>query len=494
MKVRLGLGAFRSFKRLSYTPWHALAEFIDNSTQSYRDNKAALVAASSGPGAPLTVEIEYSRAKGGKLRISDNAMGMSRAELGNALVVGVPPPGTLWRSRYGFGLKTAASWFGDVWTVETKRLGSTTSLTAEVDVERVADGDAEVDLERKSGLARTDHYTIVEIRKLNQLLHWRTLQKTRDNLASMYRSDLRDGSLRLVWLGDDLKWQDETKYAERPAGHTLHREFELRVGRKRIRGSAGVLARGSRTKGGFAILHAGRVIKGPPTAWRPAEIFGQPQGSNNLVSQRLVGEINLDGFPVTHTKDNILWIGDEEQAVGLALRDELADLIAAANELRPTSGRTPSANAAKRAAQALQRALGSENGKSKWLRTPPPPNRDLAARGASLVEIASERPPAFIAAMNGLVVNGYFEADLVESDSYLTFDSDDKRLAIVINVNHPFVRGLKDDGLRNHVEHCAFDAIVEWRVRHDDITLEPLTLTFLKDGLLRIASMSGSDK
>ena len=42
MKLELGLDVLRSYKRLPYKAWHALAEFVDNSTQSYFNNKAAL--------------------------------------------------------------------------------------------------------------------------------------------------------------------------------------------------------------------------------------------------------------------------------------------------------------------------------------------------------------------------------------------------------------------------------------------------------------------
>ncbi len=38
----LGFEAIRSYKRLSYDPWSALAEFVDNSTQSYFNNRKVL--------------------------------------------------------------------------------------------------------------------------------------------------------------------------------------------------------------------------------------------------------------------------------------------------------------------------------------------------------------------------------------------------------------------------------------------------------------------
>src|SRR5438067_13700113 len=42
LELRIGLDAITSYRRLSYTPWHALAEFIDNSTQAYTNSKGAL--------------------------------------------------------------------------------------------------------------------------------------------------------------------------------------------------------------------------------------------------------------------------------------------------------------------------------------------------------------------------------------------------------------------------------------------------------------------
>jgi hypothetical protein len=46
------------------------------------------------------------------------------------------------------------------------------------------------------------------------------------------------------------------------------------------------------------------------------------QGSNDLVNQRLVGEIHLDGFDVSHTKDSILWRDNQEEDVEEKLRNE----------------------------------------------------------------------------------------------------------------------------------------------------------------------------
>src|ERR1700733_11113196 len=106
MQLELGVEAIRSYKRLPYTPWHALAEFVDNSTQSYFNNRELLDTAFKADGRQLEISISYDRLTG-FLRIVDNAMGMSFTELEYALRIGQPPADTSGRSKYGLGLKMA---------------------------------------------------------------------------------------------------------------------------------------------------------------------------------------------------------------------------------------------------------------------------------------------------------------------------------------------------------------------------------------------------
>ena len=67
---------------------------------------------------------------------------------------------------------------------------------------------------------------------------------------------------------------------------------------------------GSQRDAGFALLRRGRVIVGGPgEGYKPAEIFGQ---GNTFRSQRLVGEIKMDAWPVTQAKDAFDWSGGLE--------------------------------------------------------------------------------------------------------------------------------------------------------------------------------------
>ncbi|MCB1013459.1 MAG: ATP-binding protein, partial [Microthrixaceae bacterium] len=121
MELQFGIDVIRSYKRLSYTPWHAFAEFVDNSTQSYFNNQEILDKQFEKDGEKLEVSIVYDR-ETGKIRVSDNSIGMSEDDLAFALRVGAPPAINSGRSQFGMGLKTAACWFGNHWTVRTKRL------------------------------------------------------------------------------------------------------------------------------------------------------------------------------------------------------------------------------------------------------------------------------------------------------------------------------------------------------------------------------------
>ena len=75
-EFKIGTDVIETYKRLSYTHWHAFAEFVDNATQSYYDNQSALGSAYLHEGSRLNVSILYD-ARAMTIEISDNAMGMS---------------------------------------------------------------------------------------------------------------------------------------------------------------------------------------------------------------------------------------------------------------------------------------------------------------------------------------------------------------------------------------------------------------------------------
>jgi len=193
---KFGPQVVESYRRLSYTAWHALAEFIDNSTQAYLNNRQALDPILAAHGEKLYVRIAYERENGGLLRIVDNSSGMSFAELEIAMEVARPPANPLGRSRYGLGMKTASCWLGDYWTIRTKRYDEQIEHIVNVDVNQIAKGNLTLPYHSVS-VSDDSHYTIIEISQLHHKFHGRILGKIKEFLQSMYRTDLSSGLVEL---------------------------------------------------------------------------------------------------------------------------------------------------------------------------------------------------------------------------------------------------------------------------------------------------------
>jgi hypothetical protein len=498
LQFRLGLDAISSYKRLSYTAWHALAEFVDNSTQNLVNFRQDLEKAfEKEDDDRLRVDITYDRNKE-LIRISDNALGMNRAELDHAMIVGAPPENTDGRSKYGLGMKTAACWLGNKWSVRTKRLGDTTEIKIDVDVEAIAAGEETLPTQITEGQDPDAHFTILEITDLNRPLQGRTLRKIKDFLGSMYRKDLAEETLDLRWQGEKLSYEiSDAMFLKAKDGSLFKKSFDFEVAgadggpTKTVKGWVGILDKGSRAKAGFSILHAGRVVRGWPDSWRPQEIFGQLGGSNNLLNQRLVGEVELDDFGVTHTKDDILYMGDEEEDVEKKLREESADYIDVAKSRRKGEEASggPSEQEVQVAVEELENELSSGELADLINIEDVPPDSAVEESLRPLIEDADKSTPNFEANLEQLKVRGFLDSDTSPNDPYVAVESpQDDLVIVVVNIRHPhFLLLSGTDSVLNYLRHCVYDAIAEWQARRVNSALNPRTIKILKDRLLRVA-------
>ena len=506
MEFEIGLNSISSYKRLSYSPWHAIAEFIDNSTQSYFDNREELDRAHVDNSVrPVRVDITY-RAKtdefGGSLVINDNAMGMSLDELDYAMKVAFPPDNCSGRSKYGMGLKTAASWMGNRWSVTTKKLGDTVELTVVVDVGEIAAGNSALNLECRDGRPPDEHYTRLEICDHNQRFYGKTIASIKTYLSSMYRQDFRNDALTLTWNGEALTWlyDDDSQFlASQGSGSIYKTDFKFFVEsdtgvERTVHGWVGVLAQGNRSKAGFSIFHAGRVIKGYPDNWRPTSLYGPHPGTNDLINQRLIGEIHLDGFEISHTKDHIVWLGEEEESVECRLKEHCWSYRDAAERYRKgrEDRRGPTDVEIDSAISQLQSELES-NRFVYWLSTELLLTDDLLRDSRqhyvrTVLKGASASFEADIA--DELHVHGYVE-EMSPNDWYLAIERPGKgSIEVIVNKSHPHWKQLQGSaGVLNFLRHCVYDGIAESRARQQQalsIDLLPDTIKVLKDGLLRI--------
>ena len=492
IQLQLGFEIIQSYKRLAYTPWHAIAELVDNATQSYFDNQASLDAVFSSSGEELTIGIVYDRRDGGMLRVSDNAMGMSFGELQRGLRLGVPPADTSGRSKYGLGMKTSACWIGNKWTVHTKKLGETEEHRVSLDVDRIAGGDNDLSHEAVGNKSRTLHYTVIEISHHNHVFHGRTIGKIKDFLRSMYRQDLRKQLMVLEWQGSALQWDDSLfEFLLAKDGSVYKKDFEFEVNGKRVYGWVGVLKIGSggRAKAGFSILCSDRVVRGWPDSWRPENIYGF-QGRNDLINQRLVGEIHLDTFEVSHTKDDILWVADEQEKVESLLKEACADYIAAARRSRKSDAdpEGPTQLETEIAVKELEEELSSAEFADLVELEPVPPPETVQQAIQPLKDAIKSRQPTYQASLAQFDILGFVVSDLSANDPYVVVDAtDDKRVQIIVNMQHPHWSQLSgSEGALNYLRHCTYDGVAERQARRKTSTLDPDTIKILKDRLLRL--------
>ena len=316
LNIRPDTGVYGTYKRISYEPWTALAEFVDNSTQSFYDHKDELFETKYYKG--LEIEIEYTEnpSIGDEIVIRDNAFGMDYSDFQRAIILDRPPMNTKGRNEFGMGLKAAACWFGNLWSVETTCLGSDIKYKAEIDIDNLIKyKNEDIDVEEEV-VSRKEHYTVIRIQRLNKKIKGKRIEKKiHELLSSIYRADFRTGDIKIFYNGDILEYHEVTPYVDenniewkKDINFAIpYKEDELEV-----KGFIAIRIPGDVKNAGFTLMRRGRVIVGGPEKnYRPYEVFGP---SNGFPYQRLYGELQMDNWPVTQAKDGFDWSNEDLEA------------------------------------------------------------------------------------------------------------------------------------------------------------------------------------
>lgn len=312
INIRPTSSVYATYKRLSYQPWTAIAEFVDNSTQSFYDHREELLAQKYSQGLRVTIDYIDDKVNGDRLEIYDNAYGMEWADFQRAVVLDRPPQNTNGRNEFGMGLKTAACWFGALWSVESTQLGSKNKYYTEINIDELGKYKTEEIDVKEEVVSPKEHYTRIVIKKLNKrIVGSRTIGKVKELLSSIYREDLRSGFIKIYYNGTLLQFKEAPVYEEMVDGKTTRWKkdvsFSVEHEGKRLPVSGFIALRlpGSVKDAGFTLLRRGRVIVGGSESnYRPFELFGD---SNSYAWQRLYGELHMDSWPVTQAKDNFDW-------------------------------------------------------------------------------------------------------------------------------------------------------------------------------------------
>lgn len=337
INIRPTTSVYATYKNIKYDPWTAIAEFVDNSTQSYYDNVDRLKATKYWD--KLSIEVIYEKNNNGdKLIIRDNAYGMDFNDFQRAIILDSPPKKAS-RSEFGMGLKTAACWFGRNWSVESTALGSNVKYTASIDVEALHKYKNEEIEVQEEDVNPKEHGTVITIWNLNRTIVGRQIGKTKDQLRGMYRVDLRSGEILITYNGEELMYEEPAVLEEElPNGSKKHwrKEISFEIPYKdsslHVNGFIGIREKANTSAAGFALIRRGRVIVGGyENAYRPEEIFEKP---NSFIYQRLFGELNLDDWPVTQTKDAFDWYSGLEDDLIEKLNEECREYKKKAREYR----------------------------------------------------------------------------------------------------------------------------------------------------------------
>ena len=305
-------------QHIRYTPWLALAEYVDNAIQSSQVHIDSLNEIYGG-NYKLHVEISMDSAAG-TISIRDNSTGISADDFARAMRPGALPPDRSGLSEFGMGLKSASCWFGDKWSVQTKHFESSLERSVEFDVNKIIATNTGVIPFKEIEVAQSKPYTHVLLEDIKKMPKGRTLKKIEDYLGDIYRVFLRDDLLVLRLNNKKLSHSNlavlEEPYYGNPQGEKkewkVDIDFTLDSG-QRVSGFAAIAKTGSRRKSGFALFRRGRVIQGSgEEGYRPAEIFG---GASTFRYLRIFGELHLNDFNVSHTKDSFKWDEGENEFI-----------------------------------------------------------------------------------------------------------------------------------------------------------------------------------
>jgi len=326
VNIRPEVNILSVLRHLNYRPWFALAEFVDNSIQSFTANRELLEEANGGSAA-LRVTVTIDPENTGRITITDNAAGIPLSDFPRAFRPAQIPPNREGLSEFGMGMKSAACWFAKKWSVRTKALGEDVERVVRFDIDEIVEDRIEELSIAEVPSHSSRHYTVLELTDLCHVPKKRTIGKIKEHLASIYRTFLRDGSLTLVFGREELTFEETAVLVAPPYREHAGADIQWRKpiemdlgGEHRVTGFAALRETGSTTHAGFALFRRGRLIEGSADeSYRPEQIFGK---SNSYTFQRLFGELHLSGFEVSHTKDGFRWEEYEDVFLDL-LKDEL---------------------------------------------------------------------------------------------------------------------------------------------------------------------------
>lgn len=354
VNVSPDMGMYHLLRSQGYDPAYAVAEFIDNALQAHLTH----VASGKISERPIKVTLNFysSLNSDAKVRnslvIVDDGPGLQKTRLADAMKPAKPSP-VKGLSEFGIGMKAAAVWFSDSWTLSTRPHRVKTRFKLKFDLPELIATSASsipVEDEKKPG----EEGTSITLHQLRRPIDKAQFDVICKDLSELYQRFTAGASPKMILEAkfdgtpQSLRFEETGKAVlVVPPFKQVEKKFYA-IGKEKtwqvpvsmifqgttITGLVCLLERGSYVDNpGVVMFRGDRVIRGTTRNPNlPSALF---QTSNKYARQRVYGQLFVDGLPVTYTKDGFE-IDEDAFAKQLRSVPGMDELLKQAEAYRPT--------------------------------------------------------------------------------------------------------------------------------------------------------------
>lgn len=319
--------AYGSYRHLQNTPWFALAEFLDNSINSYDEHHKRLNEINKNYKLKIDVVFNF---KKDFITIKDNAAGIDLENIQRAFEPGNIPKDRSGRSEFGMGMKISSIWFADSYTVKSKFYNENIVREVKFDLDKVIKEEKEELVVNETPLNNKNSFTEIKLQKLSNNISPQQIDKIEKHIESIYRKDINDRKIIITidsGGGPKKLFYEPPKILKAPWYNSddsknieWKEEFEHRLGNYSVKGYVALLEKMSTdVYNGLSLFRRGRVIVGShDLKYRPRVLSGQKGG---MLDKRLFGELELEGFDVSFQKGSFVQTDELEILLGYIADD-----------------------------------------------------------------------------------------------------------------------------------------------------------------------------
>jgi len=339
--VSVGSGIIATYNRMPQKLERVFAEFIDNTIQSFDDHHKELEKVLRKTLCKINIKWNDN-----EIVIEDEAFGMDHEDFKRALKLNTPKAtySKNSKSQYGMGLKIAAAYLGNWYSIDSTQYGNKEKYYSVIDIDEWKKSNpTHIDC-NISDVKKHEHFTRIVIRKLNKKLTAAVDDSLRKKLAKIYSKDITQNRLEIIFNGKPIQSEDPElrKNTKTDSEYLSYFEdsFEFNGEEFTYSGWIGILKTATVEDAGFTLSQYGRGIK---LNYRPTQVFGK---SNSFQYQRIVGEIQLDDpkWKISFNKDEFIWDDGLEKEFIKSLKgnQEITEMMSTAGVLRKEVPPTPS--------------------------------------------------------------------------------------------------------------------------------------------------------